>query len=276
MTTPGDDRPGREADTDAPSIFSHPLVGVDGTEPAFEACLQAGRLAEPEATIDVVAVVHLADALAGGTDPASGPDQLQLEAEAALEKAAIILGPRAHKRFVNGFVTAALLGEVQRTHATLLALGSHSHRRLTEMLIGGVAGELLHKSPCSLLLARPAADPGSFPRFLVVGVDGSRESGVALAAAQQLAARFGSSMRVINALKGHSDLSHLRAQAPSAEALDRHPVEALVEASGDADLLIVGSRGMRGLRALGSVSERVAHQAACSVLVVRGSAPVLE
>jgi nucleotide-binding universal stress UspA family protein len=31
----------------------------------------------------------------------------------------------------------------------------------------------------------------------------------------------------------------------------------------------VGSRGLHGLRALGSVSERVAHDASCSVLVVR-------
>jgi nucleotide-binding universal stress UspA family protein len=31
----------------------------------------------------------------------------------------------------------------------------------------------------------------------------------------------------------------------------------------------VGSRGLHGVRALGSVSERVAHDARCSVLVIR-------
>jgi nucleotide-binding universal stress UspA family protein len=36
----------------------------------------------------------------------------------------------------------------------------------------------------------------------------------------------------------------------------------------DADILVVGSRGLHGLKSLGSISERVAHQAACSVLVV--------
>ena len=35
------------------------------------------------------------------------------------------------------------------------------------------------------------------------------------------------------------------------------------------DLLILGSRGLRGLRSLGSVSERVAHGSDASVLVVR-------
>jgi nucleotide-binding universal stress UspA family protein len=34
------------------------------------------------------------------------------------------------------------------------------------------------------------------------------------------------------------------------------------------DLVVVGSRGVHGLRALGSVSERVAHQAHCTALVV--------
>ena len=34
-------------------------------------------------------------------------------------------------------------------------------------------------------------------------------------------------------------------------------------------LVVVGSRGLHGLAALGSVSERVAHSAACSTLVVR-------
>jgi nucleotide-binding universal stress UspA family protein len=49
-------------------------------------------------------------------------------------------------------------------------------------------------------------------------------------------------------------------------------VPALVAASQEADLLVVASRGLRGVRALGSVSERVAHQAHCSLLVYRPSA----
>jgi len=44
---------------------------------------------------------------------------------------------------------------------------------------------------------------------------------------------------------------------------------ALVAAAAEADLVVVGSRGLHGLRALGSVSERVAHTASCSALVVR-------
>jgi nucleotide-binding universal stress UspA family protein len=58
-----------------------------------------------------------------------------------------------------------------------------------------------------------------------------------------------------------------------AELVDEPPVDALVAAAADADLLVVGSRGLHGLHALGSVSERVAHRAGCSALVVRPPEP---
>jgi nucleotide-binding universal stress UspA family protein len=54
-----------------------------------------------------------------------------------------------------------------------------------------------------------------------------------------------------------------------AELEARAPVDALVDAADDCDLLIVGSRGLHGLAALGSVAERVAHRARCPVLIVR-------
>jgi nucleotide-binding universal stress UspA family protein len=46
-------------------------------------------------------------------------------------------------------------------------------------------------------------------------------------------------------------------------------VEVLVELSTDADLLVVGSRGLAGPHAIGRVSERVGRQATSSVLVAR-------
>jgi nucleotide-binding universal stress UspA family protein len=61
----------------------------------------------------------------------------------------------------------------------------------------------------------------------------------------------------------------VQARVPFAEQVDDRPVDALVSASRDADLLVVGSRGLHGFRSLGSVSERVAHQARSSVLIVR-------
>jgi nucleotide-binding universal stress UspA family protein len=49
-----------------------------------------------------------------------------------------------------------------------------------------------------------------------------------------------------------------------------HPAEVLVEEAKDADLLVVGSRGLGGFRGLllGSVGRQVAHHAPCPVVIV--------
>ena len=51
------------------------------------------------------------------------------------------------------------------------------------------------------------------------------------------------------------------------------PAEELVKASHDADMLVVGSRGSGGFARLlmGSVSSQVSHHAACPVVIVPGS-----
>ena len=57
-----------------------------------------------------------------------------------------------------------------------------------------------------------------------------------------------------------------------AHAVPCGPVEALLEVAGgvQADLIVVGSRGMQGARrVLGSVPNGVAHRAECDVLVVK-------
>jgi nucleotide-binding universal stress UspA family protein len=91
----------------------------------------------------------------------------------------------------------------------------------------------------------------------------------ALAVADALEERFGATVRVVSSLAGKLVDEAMIRRRGGVEVAVEPPVVALVDASRDADLLILGSRGLHGLQALGSVSERVAHDASCTVLTVR-------
>jgi nucleotide-binding universal stress UspA family protein len=265
QTNPGADFTGGR------SVFARVIAGVDGSEPGFEACRQAGRLVEPDGWLEVFSAVYLVGANLAGWSAARIADELWQEGGEAIEKAKMIVGPRAESRLVNGPGFESIMREIERERATLVVVGTHGHSRISEIMIGGVAGELLHEAPCSVLVARPPAAEAIFPRAIVAGIDGSRESEVALATAEYLAQRFAVELGVVTAVGGKDvDLAHARLRAPSVAKLYAHPVPGLVEAGRNVDLLVAGSRGLHGIRALGSVSERVAHRAPCSVLVVRG------
>lgn len=133
---------------------------------------------------------------------------------------------------------------------------------------------MLHDAPCSVLVARARPAHEDFPRSIVVGVDGSRESAVAAAVAFRLGERFDVEVWPVAVRGGKEfDIAAVDAIATGVLIEEGKPVDTLVATAGKADLLVVGSRGLRGVRALGSVSERVAHRAPCSVLVVRPPAP---
>jgi nucleotide-binding universal stress UspA family protein len=58
-----------------------------------------------------------------------------------------------------------------------------------------------------------------------------------------------------------------------AKLVEGDPAESLVSEAGDAELIVVGSRGRGGLKSalLGSVSQHVIHHAKCPVVVVKAS-----
>ena len=231
------------------SLFERVLAGADGSEAGLEATRQAARLTATGGSLEVFTAVYLAEASLTGFSAPRVAEELERSAAEASRRALELAGPDATGRVVNGPALRSIIHELEETAAGLAVVGTHGHRRASEIVLGGVAGELLHVAPCSVLVARPSADPARFPHTIVVGSDGSECAGLAVGVAEHLAQRFDAGLRVVTA--------------------EDHPVRALVEASREADLLVVGSRGLRGLKALGSVSERVAHQAACSVLVVR-------
>ena len=170
---------------------------------------------------------------------------------------------------VDGDPLHRLLDEIERQEATLAAVRGDGHSRAVGIARGSVATHLLHEAPCSVLVAREPRDDAEWPRSIVVGVDGSPQSAAAANVARELADRFGAVLRFVAATGDPVDLEAAREIAPELEQLPGRAVEELHVASELADLVVTGSRGLRGIRALGSVSERVAHEALCSVLVVR-------
>lgn len=258
--------------TDVEAVFSRILVGIDGSEESREAARQAAIVAEGELTL--LAAYDLAAGLVGGTGigvPAYYDDDAQRKsAQAALARAREeIPAASATGKIVRGAAWDALIREAERERDTLIAVGSHGAGRLAGIVMGSVATEVIHKAPCSVLVARKGSDP--FPSRIVVGVDGSPESTTAYEVARRLAARFTADLwpLVVHGGKGVDTQVVDQVVGSRREDLVDDPVPALVAAAADAELLVVGSRGLHGLKSLGSVSEQVAHRARSSVLIVR-------
>ena len=252
------------------TVFARVVAGVDGSERGYDAARVAARLVAPDGSLTLFTAVYLADAsLAGATAPRA-QEELEQEARETVERAKA-LAPHGETRLVDGEPVSAFKQELKERAATLAVIGSRGKSRLSELVLGGFALELLRHTPCSVCIARPTADETAFPHAIVVGCDGSDQSDAAVAAARSLAERYDAPLRLVAALGGKG-VDRERVAALGGAEVEGEPARALVEAAAEADLVVVGSRGLHGFKAFGSVSERVAHDAPCSVLVVRTAA----
>ncbi|HEX4820401.1 MAG TPA: universal stress protein [Acidimicrobiales bacterium] len=195
---------------------------------------------------------------------------------------------------------AALVDASER--ASMLVVGRRGRGAVTGLL-GSVSHQCVHHAHCPVTVVPP--DWTQMPvRKIVVGIDGSAESERALRWALAEAAQWRAELVVVHAwftpypvepwgvvvtptdrdrfdveareLIEASVSAAVRDGAPepswAAMAIEDASGSALVQASSDADLLVVGSRGRGGFRALllGSTSLQCLHHAHCPVTVVRG------
>lgn len=249
-------------------LFERTVCAVAGGGRGLEAVRQVERLRSGEGVVVLASIAETRVAARTGVHAPEWRKELRAEAQRAIDRARA-LSPDADARIADGEAATALRWIVEDEGATLVAV-EDGHSRVAGILLGSVTTALLHHAPCSVLVARAPSDPDSFPAAIAVGVDGSAESLRALDVATALGRRFGASVRAIMATGGKPvGVDSIVGLGIAAEHRESAPVDALVAASKSSDLLIVGSRGLHGIAALGSVSERVAHRAACSVLVVR-------
>jgi nucleotide-binding universal stress UspA family protein len=261
-----------------PAPFEHILCAVDGSRGSEVAVEQALRLAGP-AGVTFIAVTDVRGS--GAMHMATlGPERAEeaLATAAAAAKAAGV-GANTVLRRAND-VRDALLEQAR--HYDLLVLGTHGAKRRAGMLLGDIAATAVHRSPVPVLLARPAPYGRAFPTSVLLATDGSPVTYRAAEAIGEIALRHGAAVSLLHAGFGTPEarrgLTEIQAQLaertgvqPIALELPGGATEVIVETAQTlpASLIVIGSRMLTGIRALGSVSERVAQMAPCSVLVMR-------
>jgi nucleotide-binding universal stress UspA family protein len=160
-------------------------------------------------------------------------------------------------------------------------VGIHDRSRRAGIVLDSTASRAAHETRGPLLVAREP--PGeAFPKHILLALDGSAGSWAPAEAAAEIAAAFDSKLEIVHVNERTdperrrvlgtqiSKIAELIGREPDLRQVGGHPAQAIVETARALrpSLLVCGRRGLHGIRALGSVSERVVHRAPCSVLLV--------
>lgn len=280
------------------------VVGIDGSDSALDATRWAAN--EARARRCPLRVVIAVAWPAGGQigDPGLGRyhsalvdaarEQVARAAEVAREAAP---GLEVEQHVAIGFPVPLLLSESRR--ASLVVVGSRGLGGVAGLLLGSVAVGVAARAECPVAVIRGSVPAGPDRRPVVVGVDGSPLSERAVAFAFEAAATRGVPLVAVHtwwdtlvdplwepmidwaAIEGEENevlaerLAGWCTKYPDV-AVERvvrrdQPAHALLEQAGQAQLVVVGSRGRGDLRGLllGSVSHALLHRAECPVVIVR-------
>jgi nucleotide-binding universal stress UspA family protein len=279
------------------------IVGIDGSETSLAALRWAALDAVRRAA--ALSVLSAYTGVISGMRPMVSPElerAQQTRAEQTVQEAlatAREVGPglAIDGRSVLGDPAGVLL-EAARS-ASCLVVGGHGRGRLAGLLAGSVSQQVALHAQCPVAVVRGRTDVADGP--VVVGVDGSASSHLAVDLAFEQAAARGCAVTIVFAYEPPPlPLAGLEAGVPVydderlragigrdfgqavARWRDQHPAvqveqnlatgqagSILVELSHEAQLVVVGSRGRGGFTGLllGSVGLHLLHQADCPVLI---------
>lgn len=260
------------------TLFGDVLCAIDGTRASFHAVGRACELLAPEGRMMVL--VCKAEAGSGRWTAATVGEARAQRALAQAQELASASGVTATAALARVGAPSATVVERARSH-TLLAVGPPALSRGAGLMLGGVALHALHNLPVSLLVARgrPLADG----ERVLLAFDGTEDPPALAQVAAEAAHRLRRGIVAVHCIGAESRSRHHRIESAVAELRERSGIDVELAVEPDhaaggilrvarsrgATLIVMGSRRVGGVRALGSVSERVAHRAECSVLVVR-------
>lgn len=279
-------------------------VAVDGSRASGNALAWSVELARARgARLEVVTVlglhgpVFVDDPRDDALDEAAWVEQRQ---RALLERYAVDADDvPIHFRLLRGHPTETLLAA--EPVPDLLVTGTRGVGGFVGLLVGSTAHQLVDHAPCSVAVVPDSDQVPGVPKHVVVGIDGSHPSEIALDWTLRTFGRDGAVVEAVvvrddvllatGAMGGPGMVAVGNVAATSAADLQRmveervpgsagvttwtisegRPARALLERAGDADLLVLGLPGYdhpTPLR-LGSVAHRCLKGAPVPVVVVR-------
>jgi nucleotide-binding universal stress UspA family protein len=270
--------PGETARADA-AVFADVLCAIDGTTESLAAVAQAAALADTDAHLTLLEVTSF-EAEGAYRSPAIAP----LRAKGILDQAVGIVeaaGVRSRTEVDPAGPPSSVVLDWAVEH-DLLAIGAPATSWFGGMFMGGVAISAEGEFTIPMLVARTMPAEPRFASRILIASDGLAGSDELVELGGRLAHAQGASVVLLHAIGFESkarrrrveeqarrlqldvdDASQVRLESGSARTMIVETASAV-----GASLIVMGSRRLRGLRVIGSVSRRVVHQGHCSVLLV--------
>ncbi|WP_169806621.1 universal stress protein [Microtetraspora malaysiensis] len=287
-----------------PRLAKPIVVGVDGSAQALRAvdwaAAEAGRRRLPLRIVHIAVRWEYSIAIREPGLEAPRPQAAGLEVlEIAEERARTFASVDVSCRLGIGPIPATLLQEA--ADAALLVLGPLGTGAFPRLLLGSVSRQAAEHASCPVVIVPQESDTRPGRSGIVVGIDGSAASIEAVGFAFEESSLRSVGLRAIHAWDHPAyppemcaarydttaveqegarllseSLAGWKTEYPDVPVVEQvvegAPVPTLVDASGNAELLVVGARGRGGFPGLrlGSISHAVLHHAKGPVAVVRG------